>query len=81
MKTVLCVIVALVASDVTAADWPQFRYDANRSAASPETLPQELHLQWTRQLLPPRPAFPGEIRLGFDASYEPVVLGESMFVP
>lgn len=33
-----------------AGDWPQFRYDAARSAASPETLPTSLHLQWVREL-------------------------------
>jgi len=29
----------------------------------------------------PRPAFPYELRLAYDASYEPVVLGKTMFVP
>lgn len=81
MKTVLCIIVGLVAIEVTAADWPQFRHDANRSAASSSELPAELFLQWERKLPRPRPAFPNEIRLGFDSSYEPVVLGKTMFVP
>jgi outer membrane protein assembly factor BamB len=67
--------------DVPGADWPQYRYDAGRTAASPESLPAALHLQWVRQLSPPRPAFPGEMRLSFDASYEPVVLGGTMFIP
>jgi len=71
----------LPAGDVPGADWPQYRYDAARCAASPEQLPAELHLQWVRHLPPPRPAFPGEVRLRFDATYEPVVLGRSMFVP
>ena len=62
-------------------DWPQYRYDASRSASSPEQLPATLHLQWVRHLPAPRPAFPGEVRLWFDASYEPVVLGRTMFVP
>ncbi len=65
----------------TAADWPQFRYDAGRSAASPEQLPGTLHLQWMRRLPPPEPAFPGEIRLQYDATYQPVVSGHTMFVP
>ena len=64
-----------------AADWPQFRRDAGRTAASPEALPDVLHLQWTRRFPTPRPAFPGEVRLRFDASYEPVVLGQTLFVP
>ena len=69
------------AAEVQGADWPQYRSDANRSAASPEQLPPALHLQWVRRLPAPRPAFPGEVRLWFDASYDPVVLGRTMFVP
>jgi outer membrane protein assembly factor BamB len=64
-----------------AGDWPQFRCDAGRTAASPEQLAPELHLQWTRDLPAPRPAFPHEVRLRYDGSYEPVVLGKTMFVP
>ena len=62
-------------------DWPQFRYDAHRSAASPEKLPAKLALHWVRELPAPRPAFPLEVRLLFDGSYEPVVMGKKMFVP
>ena len=64
-----------------AADWPQWRYDAGRSAASPEELPAELHLGWVRRLPPPAPAWPKYPRLCFDVSYEPVVMGKTMFVP
>jgi len=76
--------VALVALSATmgfAGDWPQFRHDSGRTAASPEALPAELHVQWVRELPAPKPAFPGEVRLRYDASYEPVVLGKAMFVP
>ncbi|NQT89392.1 PQQ-binding-like beta-propeller repeat protein [bacterium] len=80
-----CALVAAVAGLAAGlahgGDWPQFRYDARRGAASPEELPAELHLQWVRELTTPRPAFPGEIRLRYDGSYEPVVLGKTMFVP
>jgi hypothetical protein len=34
-----------------AADWPQFRFSANRGAASPEALPAQLHLQWVTEIL------------------------------
>ncbi len=64
-----------------AVDWPQWRYDAGRTAASPEQLPAELHLQWVRRLPTPRPAWPKYPRLCFDTSYEPVVMGKTMFVP
>ncbi|MHC4540658.1 MAG: outer membrane protein assembly factor BamB family protein, partial [Planctomycetota bacterium] len=71
----------LLGTEVLGADWPQFRHDAGRTAASPEELPRQLHLQWIRELPSPRPAFPLEVRLLFDASYEPVVAGKTMFVP
>jgi outer membrane protein assembly factor BamB len=62
-------------------DWPTWRYDAARSAACPEELPGELHLQWVRQLAPPQPAWPAsQTRLQFDASYEPIVAGKTLFV-
>ncbi|TKJ34439.1 MAG: hypothetical protein CEE38_18000 [Planctomycetes bacterium B3_Pla] len=62
-------------------DWPMWRYDAGRRAASPEELPAKLHLQWVRELAPPRPAWPeSQYKLRFDASYEPVVAGKTIFV-
>ncbi|MFV1966387.1 MAG: PQQ-binding-like beta-propeller repeat protein [Pirellulaceae bacterium] len=75
-------VAGLFLTTVTAgADWPQYRYDASRRAASPESLPENLHLAWVRELPAPRPAFPTEIRLRYDASYEPVILGKTMLVP
>ncbi len=62
-------------------DWPMWRYDAGRSAASPLELPDELYLQWKRELPAPRPAFPNDPRLCFDISYEPVAMGKRIFVP
>ncbi len=64
-----------------AGDWPQFRYDAGRTAASPHELPEGLSLRWTRVFPKPRPAFPHELRLNYDASYEPVVFGKTLLVP
>ena len=64
------------------ADWPTWRYDASRSAASPQALPAHLHLQWVRELPQPSPAWPKEqYKLQFDRSYEPVVMGQQIFVP
>lgn len=75
------VLVSVISALALAGDWPQFRYDAGRTAASPHELPAKLELRWTRALPAPRPAFPYEERLSYDASYEPVVLGRTMFVP
>lgn len=77
----LAFVVSLLTARLPGGDWPQFRYDAGRTAAAPHELPAELQLRWTRTLATPRPAFPHEVRLGYDASYEPVVLGRTMFVP
>ena len=65
---------------VRAADWPMDRYDAQRSAASPQELPARLHLQWVRQLPALKPAWPDQPALQFDAAYVPVVLGKTMFI-
>jgi len=72
----------LVASVALAEDWPMWRHDASRTGASPEQLADQLHLQWSRDLPPPAPAWPKEpYRLGFDISYEPVAMGGTLFVP
>jgi len=62
-------------------DWPMWRMHPQRDAASPEQLPAELNLQWVRELVPPKPAWPAsQNRLQFDASYEPIVTGKTIFV-
>src|SRR5437764_4714908 len=63
-----------------AGDWPMYRYDANRSAASPEQLAATLHLQWVRDLPPLKPAWAEQPKLQLDAVYEPVVAGKLLFV-
>jgi len=76
----VCVVCRLGAS-VQASDWPQWRHDASRTGSSDEALADELHLAWVRELPAPKPAYPKYPRLCFDGSYEPVVLGKTMFVP
>jgi outer membrane protein assembly factor BamB len=61
-------------------DWPMWRYDANRSGASPIELPPTLYLQWVLVLPPLEPAWPDEERITFDHYYAPIVLGKKMFV-
>jgi outer membrane protein assembly factor BamB len=65
-----------------AGDWPMWRYDAARSAASPDAVATNLTLLWTRQLAPVRQAWPLDLeqRLTFDTSYEPVVMGQRLFL-
>lgn len=81
MKRLAAVSVFLLsASGALAADWPTWRFDAARTASSPQELAPELHLQWTRDLAPPILAWPNESRLHFDASYQPVVAGRTVLV-
>ena len=77
----LVCVACCLAESVQASDWPQWRHDAGRTGASQEALAGELHLAWARQLPTPKPAYPKYPRLCFDGSYEPVVLGKTMFVP
>ncbi len=79
----LCVVsvIAVTSQPLQSADWPMWRHDSQRSGASPDAaLSVELQLQWSRDLGPQQPAWPEDPRLLFDASYEPVVLGQTMFV-
>ena len=66
----------------SAGDWPTWRYDAARSANSPERIPDPLHLKWVRQFPPLRPAFwqAYQERLQFDLGYEPVVQGKTLLM-
>jgi len=59
-----------------------WRYDSGRGSWSPDALPENLKLQWVRQLPAPAPAWPKtQPKLQFDAVAEPVIMGERVFVP
>jgi outer membrane protein assembly factor BamB len=75
----VCVL-ASMATFLQATDWPTWRFDAGRSAATPEQLPADLHLQWTSTLPALKPAWPEDPRLHFDANYEPIIFGDTIFV-
>ncbi|NUQ62281.1 MAG: PQQ-binding-like beta-propeller repeat protein [Pirellulales bacterium] len=81
LPPILVLLVSFVAV-ASAGDWPQWRFDAGRGAATPEELPAELHLQWVRRLPSPRPAWPeSQPWLRFDVSYSPVAAAGRLFVP
>ncbi|MBN2329930.1 MAG: PQQ-binding-like beta-propeller repeat protein [Candidatus Omnitrophica bacterium] len=67
----------------SAEDWPMWRYDAGRTAASPQTMTGELHLQWVREYPQPAPVWDDPLNqdlMQYDTVYEPIVLGGMMFV-
>ncbi|MDA1051481.1 MAG: PQQ-binding-like beta-propeller repeat protein [Planctomycetota bacterium] len=77
---IAAIIVLFTSGFATAADWPMWRFDGRRSASTPERLSAELHLQWSTRLPAPRLAWPEDARLYFDASLEPIVAGQTLFI-
>ena len=73
-------LLAVPLADIQSEDWPMWRHDAGRSAASSETLHSDLALRWTRQLVAPRMAWPEDPRIHFDATLEPVSTGNQIFI-
>jgi hypothetical protein len=69
-----------IATSVPAADWPMWRHDSSRSAASSQELAAVLHPQWTLNLPALEPAWPDQEMMWFDRCYEPIVVGGLMFV-
>ena len=78
--TVLILSASFPIVESRAADWPMWRCGANRGAASPQQLPETLHLQWVRRFPPLKPAWSGELDVYFDRNYEPVVMGKALFI-
>lgn len=79
-RTLWAMICLSLLSRTWAADWPMWRGDAQRSGATPEPLPERLHLRWQRDLAPAQLAWPNEARLHFDAVHEPVVVGNTLLL-
>ncbi|HUE73164.1 MAG TPA: PQQ-binding-like beta-propeller repeat protein, partial [Pirellulaceae bacterium] len=76
----LAAVIVVVFAPLAArgGDWPQWRYDSQRSAASPDELPAKLSLHWARELPPLVPAWPDQPKMQFDAAYEPIVVGQRL---
>jgi outer membrane protein assembly factor BamB len=80
LSAVLGLLLPVEGQIVEGADWPQWRYDAQHSAASPEDLPANLAIHWQRDLPKLTPAWPDQPKMPFDAVYEPIVVGQQMIV-
>jgi len=80
LAAVACIL--MLAAPAAAGDWPQWRCSPGRGAYTPDALPEQLHLQWVRQLPKPKSCWPwNQYKQQFDVSYEPVVKGKLLFVP
>ncbi len=85
VKPVLLRVLVFTAlfSTAFALDWPMWRYDAGRTAASPEELPAELHPQWIRQYSAREPVWDDPLNrdlMPLDAVFEPIVLGDTLYI-
>lgn len=68
---------------VQGADWPMWRFDATRSAASDEELRLELHLVWERLYSSRTMVWDDPLNqdlMPYDKVFEPVVSGNRMFI-
>ena len=73
----------LVPASVEAGDWPMWRYDAGRTAASPEVLPRALQLVWERPGITRVQTWDDPLNLDlmqFDRVFEPIVLDGRLFM-
>lgn len=65
------------APSAIADDWPMWRFDANRSAASTNSLPDHFNLLWKRKFAARQQAWDDPLNLdlmSYDRQFEPIVL-------
>jgi outer membrane protein assembly factor BamB len=84
MRSILITFVIVLSVPIArAADWPMWRYDAGRTAASDEKLDGDLQLLWTRKIGPRRQAWQDPLNrdlMTYDRVCEPIVMDGRMFV-
>ena len=79
----LFLLLPLLCLTTHAADWPMWRFDAGRTAASDEKLPAKLQLEWERVYSPREQVWDDPLNhdlMPYDRVFEPVVLGNKMFI-
>jgi len=81
-RPLVVVLTLVLAWQVSAkADWPQWRFDANRSGATDEAGPAEPQLLWRLSLDYPDPAYDHQYRMCADVTYAPVAAEGLVFIP
>lgn len=79
----LILALPMVASSVIAGDWPMWRYDAGHTASSPDNLPDQLTLLWSRKWGQRDQAWDDPLNndlMTYDKVFEPIVYGKRMFI-
>ncbi len=76
-------LLLILASDGYSEDWPMWRYDAGRTAVSPENLNQKLYIHWIQHFTAREPVWDDPLNqdlMPYDRIFEPIVLGKMLFV-
>lgn len=82
-RLVVLITAVIFVSPASAGDWPMWRYDSNRSAASPEKLSANLKLVWSREFSPRKQTWDDALNndlMTYDRVFEPIVADGRMFV-
>ncbi|MBD3265896.1 PQQ-binding-like beta-propeller repeat protein, partial [bacterium] len=63
------------------ADWPMWRYDEGRTAASPQQLADTLYMRWMHEYPALKPVWDDPLNqdlMQYDTVYEPIVVGKTL---
>ena len=77
------ILITVLVNDCVPADWPMWRYDAGRTAASPENLSDRLYLHWVQQFSARQSVWDDPLNqdlMQYDRNFEPIVLGNTVFI-
>ncbi len=83
IAVLLLSLLILPAVPASAEDWPMWRYDAGRTAASPTALPKKMHLHWVRHYAAREQVWDDPLNqdlMHYDAFFEPVIMGGLLFI-
>ncbi|XZE20443.1 PQQ-binding-like beta-propeller repeat protein [Pirellulaceae bacterium SH449] len=77
-------LLATASYSVATEDWPQWRFDAQRTSASANSLPPELSMLWENRYTPRVQAWDDPLNqdlMTFDKQFEPIAMDGKLFVP
>ncbi|MBK7628063.1 MAG: PQQ-binding-like beta-propeller repeat protein [Bacteroidales bacterium] len=81
--SILVFILTIQLSSAQQSDWPMWRYDAGRTASTPEQLADKLYLQWQVKYSPRVPVWDDPLNqnlMQFDRIFEPIVADNKIFL-
>jgi outer membrane protein assembly factor BamB len=85
MKSIALILFLVISSSINAQqyNWPMWRFDHGRSAATPEKLSETLYLQWQIRFSPREPVWDDPLNqdlMQFDRIFEPIVYDQKIFL-